>query len=825
MELLAPAGNLEAGVAAFKYGADAVYLGLQNFSARADADNFSFDDLATLLGLAHNNPEWPRKVYVAVNTLVREKELPELIDTLARLRDLEPDAIIVQDWAVFQIVQEYFPEFVLHASTQLAIHNVQGAIMANEIGFTRVVAARELTVPEITEIAQVPNLEIEVFIHGALCYSYSGLCQLSAMLRGESGNRGECAYICRKKYNIVGEKGPCEACNVMSMKDLAAGDIIASLRKAKVASLKIEGRKKTPLYVAAVTNYYRNLIDNTFDPGEQQQCEADIKTIFSRPWTPFHLRNRRQAGVTDVHFVGHRGIVVGKVTDVVAGQPDRIRFTVKNRPLERHDGLQIELPGRDKPYGFPINDIRLFAQKTVESWSSVFEAAPEDTIEVSLPDDHPDIPINAKIACSSSQKVKQSYSWEMPRPAQCRERFPVYFKLSIRPTELTVLAQPCAGPRELEDVKTVMQMDPPLEPAKDPERLDQTLKECFSRLGDTTFTLADLRVDNPEQLFVPTSILNELRRRSTEDVQEALDNDFRSITSKVIDSINAWKPALPSAATQTKWSIKIDKIFFLNLFTPEDLQKVDEVVFSLERTPLEELEETLDELVTLVGSLSKIRLSIPPIIRNDLDDTIDSVTIEELYRRGWRRWEVSNIGSFQLLKDAHINLQNLNLTADWQLYVTNRLAAKAIMSLGCQRVAFSPADNWQNWSDLLRTLAPVSDVIVYQDTPLAISDVCINASLKGFCPGKSVCDFHTMKLNTFDDNNLLAINNNCQSVIINAQPFCLGGKIVQLHHLGVTHFRADFIWRDYAPKNVLQIWNDLMQDREIPDTWMASMLS
>ena len=824
MELLAPAGNLEAGVAAFQYGADAVYLGLQNFSARADADNFSFDDLSTILGLAHNNPEWPRKVYVAVNTLVRERELPELIDTLARLRDMEPDALIVQDWAVFQLVQEYFPEITLHASTQMAIHNAQGARYASDIGFTRIVASRELTIPEIADIARLPNLEVEVFIHGALCYSYSGLCQLSATMRGESGNRGECAYICRKKYNIAGPDGPCEACNAMSMKDLAAGDVILALRRAKVASLKIEGRKKTPLYVAAVTNYYRNLIDGTFEPGEQQRSEADIKTIFSRPWTPFHLKNRRQAGITDTHVVGHRGIEIGTVTEIVAGPPDRVRFTIKGQPLEKHDGLQIELPARDKPFGFPVNDIRLFAQRNVESWTSVFEANPGDTIEVSLPEGHPDIPVGAKITCSSSQKVKQAYSWETPRPAQCRERFPVYFKLSVRPSELTVLAQPCAGPRELEDIKTVMKMDQPLSPAKNPERMEQSIKDSFSRLGDTTFTLADLRVDNPDSLFVPSSILNELRRRSAEDVQEALDNDFSNLTKQVRDSINYWKPDIPVLSQAIRWSVKIDRVYFLNLFKPEDFQQMDEIVFSLQRTPAEEVEETLDELAHLVGTRNKIRLSLPTVVRNELDDPFDPAIVAKLYHEGWRRWEATNIASFQILGDTGASLRNINLTADWQLYVTNRAAAKAILSQGCQRVAFSPADTWQNWSDLLQTLAPIADVIVYQDTPLAISDVCINASVKGFCPGKRVCDFKYLKLNTNDDDNLLAINNNCQSVIINAQPFSLGGKIAQLHHLGATRFRMDFIWRDYAPTIVQQIWKELRQDHEIPNTWTANML-
>ncbi len=325
MELLAPAGNLEAGVAAFQYGADAVYLGLQNFSARADADNFSFDDLSTILGLAHNNPEWPRKVYVAVNTLVRERELPELIDTLARLRDMEPDALIVQDWAVFQLVQEYFPEITLHASTQMAIHNAQGARYASDIGFTRIVASRELTIPEIADIARLPNLEVEVFIHGALCYSYSGLCQLSATMRGESGNRGECAYICRKKYNIAGPDGPCEACNAMSMKDLAAGDVIPANRRAEEdAALR---RRRHELLPESHRRHVRARRTATFRSGHQDDFLPPVDALPSEKPPPGghhghacrrpsrhrnrnrHGNRRRPAGPRPLH---HQRPAVGK---------------------------------------------------------------------------------------------------------------------------------------------------------------------------------------------------------------------------------------------------------------------------------------------------------------------------------------------------------------------------------------------------------------------------------------------------------------------------------------------------------------------------------
>jgi putative protease len=256
MELLSPAGNLETAMAAFEYGADAVYVGLKQFSARADAENFSAEDLEILMGLAHDNPEWPRKVYVAVNTLLRQEELPQLLPILHHLRDQAVDGVIVQDLATAHLLRNYFPELPLHASTQMAIHNVSGMIACRDLGFSRVIAARELTLEEIALMAAVPGIELEVFIHGALCYAYSGLCLLSSVLRGHSGNRGECSYVCRNSWTVANHGRTIqENCSLMSMKDLAVTDTISALQKLKIDSVKIEGRKKTPLYVAAVTNY------------------------------------------------------------------------------------------------------------------------------------------------------------------------------------------------------------------------------------------------------------------------------------------------------------------------------------------------------------------------------------------------------------------------------------------------------------------------------------------------------------------------------------------------------------------------------------------
>ena len=853
MELLAPAGNLEAGIAAFHYGADAVYLGMHDFSARADADNFSLDDLAILIGIAHNNQEWRRKVYVTINTLVQEQELPGLITLLAQLRDLEVDALIIQDLALLAIVKEHFPEFELHASTQMAVHNPAGVRQALEMDIKRVIAARELTIPEIEQLTAVPGAEIEVFIHGALCYAYSGLCLLSAALRGRSGNRGECAYICRKRFICKDPSGKTiSQAAPFSMKDLCLKDLIPALRTAKVAAVKIEGRKKTPLYVAAATNFYRNLMDRTFEDGEEALSENDLKTIFSRPWTQFHLRSRRAAAVTEPHIAGHRGVDVGTVAAVRPGQPAWLRFMLKNHPLEKHDGLQVEIPGRERPYGFPVDDIRVFSQANASTWTQAFVAEPGATIEVPLPEDYPDLPINAKICQTSSQAVKQRYEWPAPRPSLCRTRYPVYFDLTIEAQRLTVLSQPCAGPRELSDVKTIMELDEPLAPANKPENVLAAAKTCFAKLGDTALTLADLRVNNPGQLFVPTSLLNEVRRRAAEDAQKALDDDLHSLTTAVMAKVKAWQPETEAIDLTPSWSLKLDRAFYLNAFEASDLKPLGEVVLALDRAEPNDVLDDLAELERILGGRNRIRIALPVICRTS-DDRDWRQLVATLFRNGWRRWMLTNLSSAEILTEAGANPKNLNLTADWPLYVNNRLAAKQLLELGVKRVTLSPEDNFDNWRQIIPLLGPIAEVPVYQDTPLALSAVCAMASLNGICSGKRACNFTSMTLNSrpwevqpsnssdddadddrddrqdarfasgsSDSTGLIAINNNCQTVVINSQPLDLAGHLGELRQLGARHFRADFIWRDYAPITVRDTWRRLRQDTPAPNAWTAN---
>lgn len=314
-ELLAPAGSLEAGYAALHYGADAVYLGLTKFSARAGAENFTPEELDEFTAYAHT---LGRKVFVALNTVLTEAEARELPEIFAVLRRTRVDALIVQDLGVFYLAKKMLPGMELHASTQMAVHNAEGAKFLQRLGFKRVVLARELSLREIQAVAEAaPDLDLEVFVHGALCYSYSGQCLFSALEYGKSANRGRCVYPCRAEFAVEEENdnrgaredryglaGNCDAgragqrgetegygadgtdwyglaggcgglrSHLFSMKDLALEEAVL---KIPALSLKIEGRKKSPLYVAAVTNYYRHILDGR--KKDLKEAE-DIRQIF-----------------------------------------------------------------------------------------------------------------------------------------------------------------------------------------------------------------------------------------------------------------------------------------------------------------------------------------------------------------------------------------------------------------------------------------------------------------------------------------------------------------------------------------------------------------
>ena len=279
-ELLAPAGDMDCLYAAVAAGADAVYVGGKRFGARAFAKNFDLDELSRAVRYCHLHSV---KLYVTLNTLIEDKEMPEAISYAAELYRIGVDALIVADLGVISAIRRQIPDFELHGSTQMFIHSSSGASAAAELGISRVVPARELSLEDIKTLVRDCPCEVEVFLHGALCVCYSGQCLFSSLVGGRSSNRGECAQPCRLPYN--GGKYP------LSLKDLSLADHIPELIDSGVASLKIEGRMKSPAYVYTVTSIYRRLLD------EGRKANGEEKDALRRAFS--------RGGFTDGYFVGN----------------------------------------------------------------------------------------------------------------------------------------------------------------------------------------------------------------------------------------------------------------------------------------------------------------------------------------------------------------------------------------------------------------------------------------------------------------------------------------------------------------------------------------
>ncbi len=312
-ELLAPAGGFSAGVYALRNGADAVYLGLKAFSARKSARNFSLDELSAIKAFAERED---KRVYAAFNTLVRDGELAEAAELLHELEALEIDGVIVQDLGMLRMLRRHFPGLAVHASTQMAVHNSEGVAFLKREGVRRVVLARELSWEEIAAIRRDhEDIELEVFIHGALCYSFSGLCLASGMLLGRSGNRGECAQICRSWFESDGVESLPPRGYYFSCNDLWAGDEVLRLQELGVDSFKIEGRMKPPEWVSAVVSYYRTILIGGREKTKAEAAEK-ARTIFSRRTTRGYGPAAGGENILSADYPGHRGIPAGTVESV-----------------------------------------------------------------------------------------------------------------------------------------------------------------------------------------------------------------------------------------------------------------------------------------------------------------------------------------------------------------------------------------------------------------------------------------------------------------------------------------------------------------------------
>lgn len=485
IELLAPAGEMASFHAALKNGADAVYLGARAFGARSSA-GFDDDALGTAIRTAHL---YGKRVYVAVNTLIKQHELAEVAQLIGRLDQLEADALIVQDLGLLHFIRERYPHFPIHASTQMSIHNASGAQLLLGEGVQRVVLARECSLDTIKQVAAT-GIETEVFVHGALCISVSGQCLLSSQIGGRSGNRGRCAQPCRMQYTYRGKQGAW-----LSPRDIAQIEHIPDLAAAGVHSLKIEGRLKRPEYVAVVTKAYRQALDQYHEGRyavDVPHRMEDLLQIFQRGgFTPSWTFGHKDAQIINPKRVSHDGLLLGKVIRSQRKGNVWLSDIQLSRALVDGDHLQI----RSKQ-----------EQEMVYSGPSVDEGATA-VIRHHMPAQDGDHVYRLSAAL---QLGEARQSMEKPYPA-----IPVNAALRVatgHPALLEVRHEGTSFVAE-GDVAQAAQTRP---------MTKESTEKAIRKSGDSPFDIASYTFYAQDDCFLPVSSLNALRRNALQGLEEAI---------------------------------------------------------------------------------------------------------------------------------------------------------------------------------------------------------------------------------------------------------------------------------------------------------------
>ncbi len=477
-ELLCPAGDLSALRAAVDSGADAVYLGYKAFGARASAVNFDAEALSEAVRYAHL---YHARVHVTVNTLIKQNELTAVEEALHTIRACGADAVIVQDLGVAAMVRDAFPELQLHASTQMGLSNAADARFAKEFGFSRVVLARECPLEDIRKVVAT-GIETEVFAHGALCSGVSGRCLMSSMAGGRSGNRGRCAQPCRLQLRMGNQRGA-----LLSLKDLCTFEHLPLFTEAGVRSLKIEGRLKSPEYVAVVTSVYRKALDDIqkgrFDPEDPASMEALLQIFNRGGFTRGHAFGAEDASMCAVGRVSHEGLPLGRITRV-KGQLATLQLT---RPL--HDGDSLQLRGmQDADMRYSGHDM---------------PAGSEATLRL-----RPGLTVKPGTEVARLSDAMQLEEARAHRPAPIPVAMQAVFQLGM-PMHLTI----SDGESSVSVTGEVVQS------AQKRSATVEDVCRQLEKLGETPFTLAganQLQVDLQEGIFLPVSSLNELRRKGAE---------------------------------------------------------------------------------------------------------------------------------------------------------------------------------------------------------------------------------------------------------------------------------------------------------------------
>ena len=634
IELLAPAGSYEALVAAVQNGANAIYLGGNEFSARAFATNFDHDELKKALRYCHLRNV---KVYVTVNTLYEDNQFAKLKDYLLFLSSINVDALIIQDIGLMAYVKKYFPNFEIHMSTQASIYSLEAVKYFEKIGVERVVLARENSLQEIKNICNHTNLDIEVFVHGALCMSYSGQCLMSSMVAKRSGNKGACGQPCRLAYKLQKDGKSIDQIPsyLLSPKDLCTLENVDKLIEAGITSFKIEGRMKRPEYVAIIVSQYRKAIDAYFNNQkivDYKERLSKMKQMFNRGFTGGFLLQDKNFMASD--YPGNRGINLGKVIDYDY-QKKLVKIKLETKLKQ---GDRIDFQGID----YTRTITKLFLNNKLVNFANANEII---EIELNTPVKK-GTPVYKIIDLDLIEKVQASYQKE-----NIKNEIEMYFTGQINTCpNLTIIYQD----KVVDSTSNLI-----IEPASKAPLSSKRIKEQLGKLGNTVFKAENIIVDFPDNGFFSLKEINQMRRSAieklellltdTNDININIDIERKEHLNKKIKGI----------------CIRVYTLSQLEAIIDQDIAKI---YFPLTN----ELKDAIflaakhhKKIVPFTGFLSNIK-QLYEFKNSDLYQAVDEIL-------------VGNYGALEIFKDKKCSLDTtFNL---YNSYALSYLKYDAILSL------------------------------------------------------------------------------------------------------------------------------------------------
>lgn len=787
VEILAPAGSMECLKAAIAAGADAVYTGGALFGARAYAHNLTEEELLEAIDYVHLHG---RRLYLTVNTLIKDREMEkQMYDYLLPYYRQGLDAVIVQDIGLFRFIRKHFPDLPIHASTQMTLTGVDGAKFLEKEGAQRIVTSRELSMAEVKKIANETELEIESFVHGALCYCYSGQCLFSSFIGGRSGNRGQCAQPCRLLYRTPEAKRPQY---LLSLKDICTLELIPEMIESGIYSFKIEGRMKKPEYAAAVAFQYRKYADLYLKYYEECPAEEDPAAYAMKKYRVreedrqmlldlynrggfhtgyYHTQNGRE--MISLNRPNHAGVPAVKVL------AKKGRNVTAKALTDLYPQDIIELPmrkGREKADNYTCKDavrkgmnvqIPVFADtpfKRDEIWMRTRNSTLIDTLREEF--------VNGKI----KERICGTFRLYPQEKAT--------FTVKCRDAEITV-----AGEKAQEALSQPMSR----------ERIEKQLRKT----GNTEFEFSFLKAEIGEKVFLPMQSLNELRREALETLEKVICEKYRR-SGEVKDPEEDKTELSMEEEVLSGWTASVRTAEQMEVILEEEA--IGRIYVDCTMFPRIWEKDSYVEWITKVHAAGKeIYLVMPYIFRERTRKQYEAA-YNRIFGAGWDGILIANYESFAFLKEHGYTGR---IMTDYNLYEFNQESRKFWKEKGVFEFT-APVELTERELQDLRVKD--GEVIVYGYLPMMISAGCIQKTTRG-CLKKSGQTTITDRYR-----NPFVVKNECDycyNILYNYVPLYLGDRMEEVYQIGPGRIRLMFTTE--RQQEVRQILSAYFEGKELPE--------